>query len=254
MSSIHLSPNEGRNIHVGELSLLTSGGRRGHDAPRAAVGGGACGPRGRRRALRRRCVIGITLRCAAPCDIDAAPTVTRPVERPRPTSISRSKPVAMTVTRISPCIAGSFTAPKMISASSPTASCTISLICVTSPNVRSCPPVMFSRTPVEPATDTLSSSGTRDGLLRGLHGAVLATADAGAHERRAAILHHRAHVGEIDVHESGLRDKREMPWSRAAAPHPPSSGHPEMECLFRQPPVVARWERRSWCRRAGGVP
>src|SRR5437016_2330552 len=35
---------------------------------------------------------------------------------------SRSKPVAMTVTRISPCIAGSCSAPKMISASSPNAS------------------------------------------------------------------------------------------------------------------------------------
>src|SRR5204863_4888376 len=34
----------------------------------------------------------------------------------------RSKPVAITVTLISPCIAGSWTAPKMISASSPTAS------------------------------------------------------------------------------------------------------------------------------------
>src|SRR3954469_15205352 len=42
--------------------------------------------------------------------------------------LSRSNPVAMTVTRISPCIAGSCTAPKMISASSPTASWMISLI------------------------------------------------------------------------------------------------------------------------------
>src|SRR5216117_1574396 len=40
----------------------------------------------------------------------------------------RSKPVAITVTLISPCIAGSWTAPKMISASSPTASWMISLI------------------------------------------------------------------------------------------------------------------------------
>src|SRR3954468_12422205 len=41
---------------------------------------------------------------------------------------ARSKPVAITVTRISPCIAGSWTAPKMFSASSPTASWMISLI------------------------------------------------------------------------------------------------------------------------------
>src|SRR4029077_12357671 len=38
------------------------------------------------------------------------------------TDWGRSKPVAITVTRISPCMAGSCTAPKMISASSPTAS------------------------------------------------------------------------------------------------------------------------------------
>src|SRR5687768_12872071 len=36
--------------------------------------------------------------------------------------VTLSNPVAMTVTRISPCMAGSWTAPKMISASSPTAS------------------------------------------------------------------------------------------------------------------------------------
>src|SRR5438034_2663735 len=44
-----------------------------------------------------------------------------------------SNPVAITVTRISPCMAGSFTVPKMISASSPAASFTTSEIWVTSP-------------------------------------------------------------------------------------------------------------------------
>src|SRR3954470_24751996 len=71
----------------------------------------------------------------------------------------RSNPVAMTVTRISPCIAGSCTAPKMISASSPTASWMISLIWWTSPRVRSCPPVMLTSTPIAPATETLSRRG-----------------------------------------------------------------------------------------------
>src|SRR6476660_5568589 len=71
----------------------------------------------------------------------------------------RSKPVAITVTLISPCMAGSWTAPKMISASSPTASWMISLIWWTSPRVRSAPPVILTRTPVAPETDTLSSSG-----------------------------------------------------------------------------------------------
>src|SRR3989449_281083 len=71
----------------------------------------------------------------------------------------RSNPVAMTVTRISPCIAGSFTVPKMISASSPAASFTTSEIWVTSPSVRSSPPVMLISTPVAPVMEMLSSSG-----------------------------------------------------------------------------------------------
>src|SRR5688572_30648344 len=74
-------------------------------------------------------------------------------------ALSRSKPVAITVTRISPCIAGSWTAPKMISASSPTASWMISLIWWTSPRVRSAPPVMLTRTPVAPLIEMLSSRG-----------------------------------------------------------------------------------------------
>src|SRR3954470_13186875 len=71
----------------------------------------------------------------------------------------RSKPVAITVTLISPCIAGSCTAPKMISASSPTASWMISLIWWTSPSVRSAPPVMFTSTPIAPEMLMLSSNG-----------------------------------------------------------------------------------------------
>src|SRR5438309_342574 len=70
-----------------------------------------------------------------------------------------SNPVAITVTRISPCIAGSFTVPKMISASSPAASFTTSEIWVTSPKVRSSPPVMLISTPVAPAIEILSSRG-----------------------------------------------------------------------------------------------
>src|SRR6266568_4626941 len=70
-----------------------------------------------------------------------------------------SNPVAITVTRISPCMAGSFTVPKMISASSPAASFTTSEIWVTSPSVRSSPPVMLMSTPVAPVMEMLSSSG-----------------------------------------------------------------------------------------------
>ena len=55
---------------------------------------------------------------------------------------------------------------------------------------------------------TLSSSGLADGLLRRLHRAVLTAADARAHERRAAVLHHGAHVGEVDVDQTGHGDER----------------------------------------------
>ncbi len=71
----------------------------------------------------------------------------------------RSNPVAMTVTRISPCIAASVTAPNITSASSPTASWITSLICVTSPSVKSLPPVMLISTPLAPLMEMLSSSG-----------------------------------------------------------------------------------------------
>src|SRR5882724_4970442 len=74
----------------------------------------------------------------------------------------------MTVTRTSPCIAPSFPAPKMISASSPTASWMMSLIWVVSPSVRSSPPMMLMRTPVAPAIETLSSSGLESACWKGI--------------------------------------------------------------------------------------
>jgi hypothetical protein len=42
--------------------------------------------------------------------------------------------------------------------------------------------------------------------LRGLRGPVLALGDAGAHHRLAHALHHRAHVGEVQVDEPGHHD------------------------------------------------
>ena len=116
-------------------------------------------------------------------------------------------PVAMTVTRTSPCMAGSLPAPKMISASSPTASWMISLICVASPSVRSSPPVMLMQHAGRAGDRDVVEQRARDGLLRGLHGAVLAAADAGAHQRRAAVLHDGAHVGEVHVDDAGRGDE-----------------------------------------------
>ena len=47
----------------------------------------------------------------------------------------------------------------------------------------------------------------RDGLLGGFERAVVAPADAGAHERRAAVLHDGAHVGEVHVDDAGAGDQ-----------------------------------------------
>src|SRR5437868_6537753 len=44
---------------------------------------------------------------------------------------------------------------------------------------------------------------TGDGLLSGFQGPVLAPADAGAHQRGSAVLHHRAHVGKVHVDDAG---------------------------------------------------
>src|SRR5881398_3559444 len=48
----------------------------------------------------------------------------------------------------------------------------------------------------------------RDRLLHRLHRAVFAPPHAGPHDRRAAVLHHGAYVGEIHVHDAGDRDER----------------------------------------------
>ena len=70
-----------------------------------------------------------------------------------------SNPVAISVTRISPSMLESCTAPKMISASSPASSWIIVEMSVTSSMARSDPPVMLISTPLAPRMDTLSRSG-----------------------------------------------------------------------------------------------
>ena len=47
----------------------------------------------------------------------------------------------------------------------------------------------------------------RHRLLRGVERAVLASADAGAHERHAHARHDRAHVGEVEVDQPGDEDQ-----------------------------------------------
>src|SRR6185437_10861887 len=47
----------------------------------------------------------------------------------------------------------------------------------------------------------------RDGLLGGLESPIVAPADAGAHERGAAVLHDGAHVGEVHIDDAGAGDQ-----------------------------------------------
>ena len=82
----------------------------------------------------------------------------------------------------------------------------ISAASLTSNRPRSLPPVMLSRMPLAPSTDS-SSSGRRHGGLGRLGGARLAGRLADAHQRRAGVLHDRAHVGEVEVDQAGDRDQ-----------------------------------------------
>src|SRR5438876_6308566 len=122
----------------------------------------SAGSGGLAAALRRAgCSAGFTYPGGATAGRPRSRNGSTPGARPGTSAaaLCRSNPVAITVTRISPCIAGSFTVPKMISASSPAASFTTSEIWVTSPSVRSSPPVMLMSTPVAPVIEMLSSSG-----------------------------------------------------------------------------------------------
>ena len=67
---------------------------------------------------------------------------------------------------------------------------------------------MFTSTPDRAGDADVVEQRAGDRLLRRFHRAVLTAADAGAHERRAAALHDGAHVGEVDVHETGHADER----------------------------------------------
>ena len=83
---------------------------------------------------------------------------------------------------------------------------TISAASLTSNRPRSRPPVMLSRMPVAPSTDS-SSSGLEIAVLGRLGRAVLAAGLADAHQRRAGVGHDRADVGEVEVDEAGDRDQ-----------------------------------------------
>ena len=64
---------------------------------------------------------------------------------------------------------------------------------------------MLNRIPCAPAM-LISSSGLATAWRAASSGAVLAGRAADAHERRARVLHDRAHVGEVEVDQAGHRD------------------------------------------------
>ena len=117
-----------------------------------------------------------------------------------------SKPVAITVTRTSSPRASSITAPKMMLEFGSAALWTISAASLTSNRPRSWPPVMLSRIPMAPSTDS-SSSGEEIAILAASAARFSPAAVADAHQRRARVVHDRAHVGEVEVDQAGDRDQ-----------------------------------------------
>ena len=117
-----------------------------------------------------------------------------------------SKPVAITVTRTSSASDSSITAPKMMFAFASAAEGMISAASLTSNRPRSRPPVMLSRMPVAPSTDS-SSSGEEIAALAASAARLSPGGGADAHQRRAGVLHDRAHVGEVEVDQARDRDQ-----------------------------------------------
>ena len=132
------------------------------------------------------------------------PVAREPPKPPPPRG--RSKPVAITVTRISSPSSSSMTAPKMMLEFASAAEWISSAASLTSNSPRSLPPVMLSRMPVAPSTDS-SSSGEEIAALAASDGAALAGARPDAHQRGAGVGHDRADVGEVEVDEARDRDQ-----------------------------------------------
>ena len=112
----------------------------------------------------------------------------------------------MTVTRMSSPIPSSITAPKMMLEFASAAEWISSAASLTSNRPRSRPPVMLSRMPVAPSTDS-SSSGEEIACLAASDGARLAVGGADAHQRGPGVGHDRAHVGEVEVDQAGDGDQ-----------------------------------------------
>src|SRR5918997_425830 len=120
-----------------------------------------------------------------------------------------SNPVAMSVTRISSPSASSITAPKMMFAFESAAEWMISAASLTSNRPRSLPPVMLSRIPVAPSTDS-SSSGEEMAAL-----AASAARELGALEAERA--RHDADGQGADLVLGDLGDDRRGARAGAAA-------------------------------------
>ncbi len=117
-----------------------------------------------------------------------------------------SKPVPITVTRTSSPMPSSITAPKMMFAFGSAAFWMISAASLTSNRPRSLPPVMLSRMPVAPSTDS-SSSGEEIAALAASAQRFSPPAVPMPISAEPASLHDRAHVGEVEVDQAGDRDQ-----------------------------------------------
>ena len=68
--------------------------------------------------------------------------------------------------------------------------------------------------PRSPRDRDIVEQWTGDGLLRRFNRSILAAPDPRPHKGRPAALHHRTHIGEVDVHKASHRDEGGDPLRR----------------------------------------
>jgi hypothetical protein len=111
-------------------------------------------------------------------------------------------PVATTDTRIWPSIAGSSVEPTMMLASGSTSSRIRFAASSSSNSVRSYAAGDVDQHAARALQADLVQKRVGDGLFGGLHGALFALGLAGAHHRLAHLVHHRAHIGEVEIDQA----------------------------------------------------
>ena len=109
------------------------------------------------------------------------------------------------------------------------------------------PPVMLISTARAPSM-LVSSMRAGNGLLGGVHHAVFALADADAHVRQTAGLHHRAHIGKVQIDQRrARRSGRKCPECPGAAYRRRCGRRRSWWCPWSPPAAAGRWARPPAC-------